>query len=247
MAELKALIFDVDGTIANTEEDGHRVAFNQAFAKAGYDWNWSVDFYGKLLKIGGGEERIYYYLNQYQSQLKSQTNLEELAADLHQIKNQYYQERLEAGLIELRRGVKRLMTAAREQGISLAIATTSALPNVITLLEKKLDPDWFEVIGAGDMVPQKKPAPDVYQYVLNQLDLDPQHCIVFEDSNIGLTAASKLNLTTIVTVNDYTKDLDFSAATAVINHLGEPKNPMTVISGNLTGEYVTIESLKQLL
>ncbi|MGB3533124.1 MAG: HAD-IA family hydrolase [Microcoleaceae cyanobacterium] len=247
MAELKALIFDVDGTVANTEEDGHRVAFNQAFAEAGYDWNWSVNFYGELLKIGGGEERIYYYLNQYQSQLKSKTSLEELADHLHQIKNKYYQERLDTGLIDLRIGVKRLMTAAREQGITLAIATTSAVPNVMKLLEKKLDPEWFEVIGAGDMVPQKKPAPDVYHYVLNQLDIEPENCIVFEDSNIGLTAAAELNLTTIVTVNDYTKDQDFSAATAVINHLGEPENPMTVISGNLTGEYVTIESLKQLL
>jgi HAD superfamily hydrolase (TIGR01509 family) len=247
MAELKALIFDVDGTIANTEEEGHRVAFNQAFAEAGYDWNWSVDFYGQLLKIGGGGERIYYYLNQYQSQLKSQFNLEELADDLHQIKNQYYQERLEAGLIELRIGVKRLMTAAREQGIPLAIATTSAVPNVMTLLDKKLNPDWFDVIGAGDIVPQKKPAPDVYYYVLNQLEIDPQNCIVFEDSNQGLTAAAQLNLTTVVTVNDYTQDEDFSAAKVVLNHLGEPENPMTVLSGNLTGEYVTIELLKQLL
>jgi HAD superfamily hydrolase (TIGR01509 family) len=247
MAELKALIFDVDGTIANTEEEGHRVAFNQAFAEAGYDWNWSVDFYGQLLKIGGGEERIYYYLNQYQSQLKSQFNLEKLAVDLHLRKNEYYQERLDAGLIELRIGVKRLMTEAREQGITLAISTTSAVPNVMALLEKKLNPDWFEVIGAGDMVPEKKPAPDVYHYVLNQLELEPQNCIVFEDSNQGLTAAAQLNLTTIITVNDYTKDQDFKAATAVINHLGEPENPMTVISGNLTGEYITIENLKQLL
>jgi HAD superfamily hydrolase (TIGR01509 family) len=247
MAELKALIFDVDGTIANTEEDGHRVAFNQAFAEAGYDWNWSVDFYGKLLKVGGGEERIYHYLNQYQSQLKSQFNLEELAADLHLIKNQYYQDRLEAGLIELRPGVKRLMTAAREQGIPLAIATTSAVPNVMTLLEKKLDPDWFEVIGAGDMVPEKKPAPDVYHYVLNQLEIDPQNCIVFEDSNQGLTAASQVNLTTVVTVNDYTKDQDFSAAKVVLNHLGEPENTFTILSGEIEGEYVTIEALKQLL
>ncbi|MGB3401556.1 MAG: HAD-IA family hydrolase [Microcoleaceae cyanobacterium] len=247
MAELKALIFDVDGTIANTEEEGHRVAFNQAFAEAGYDWNWSVDFYGELLKIGGGEERIYHYLNQYQSQLKSQTNLEELANDLHLIKNQYYQERLDTGLIELRIGVKRLMMAAREQGITLAIATTSAVPNVMALLEKKLDPDWFEVIGAGDMVSEKKPAPDVYHYVLNHLEIEPQNCVVFEDTNQGLTAASELNLTTIITVNDYTKNQDFSAATAVISHLGEPKNPMTVISGDITGEYVTIESLKPLL
>lgn len=247
MAELKALIFDVDGTIANTEEEGHRVAFNQAFAEAGYDWNWSVDFYGQLLKIGGGEERIYYYLNQYQSQLKSQFDLEKLATDLHLRKNEYYQERLDAGLIELRIGVKRLMTAAREQGITLAISTTSAVPNVMALLEKKLNPDWFEVIGAGDMVPEKKPAPDVYHYVLNQLELEPQNCIVFEDSNQGLTAAAQLNLTTIITVNDYTKEQDFKAATAVINHLGEPENPMTVISGNVTGEYITIENLKQLL
>jgi HAD superfamily hydrolase (TIGR01509 family) len=206
-----------------------------------------VDFYGQLLKVGGGEERIYHYLNQYQSPLKSQANLEELAANLHQIKNQYYQERLEAGLIELRPGIKRLMIAAKKQGIRLAIATTSAVPNVMKLLEKKLDQDWFEVIGAGDMVPHKKPAPDIYHYVLNQLDLTPQHCIVFEDSHQGVTAASQLNLTTVVTVNNYTKDQDFSAAKVVVNHLGEPEKPFTVLSGEIGGEYVTIEALKQLL
>ncbi len=247
MAKLKALIFDVDGTLANTEKYGHRVAFNQAFAAAGYDWNWSVDFYGELLQIGGGEERINYYLNQYQSQFKSEVNFQELAAHLHRSKNQYYQKRLEAGLIELRPGVKRLITEAKEKGLNLAIATTSALPNVIALLEKKLDPDWFEVIGAGDMVLQKKPAPDVYYYVLEKLDLAPQHCIVFEDSYPGLQAATQANLKTVVTVNDYTKNQDFSAATLVLNHLGEPQNPFTMMSGKVAGDYLNVERLQQLL
>ncbi len=247
MTDLKALIFDVDGTLANTERDGHRVAFNQAFAAAGLDWNWSVEFYSQLLKIGGGKERILYYIEQHQPILKSDPNIQALAVDLHRSKNQYYQDRLNAGLIELRFGVKRLITEAREQGLKLAIATTSALSNVQVLLEKKLNPDWFEVIAAGDMVTHKKPAPDIYHYALKRLDLAPQHCLVFEDSYPGLQAASQAGLKTIVTVNDYTQHQDFSAAILVLNHLGEPEIPLTVLSGDYQPQgYIKVDWLRSL-
>ena len=283
---LKALIFDVDGTLAETERDGHRLAFNQAFAEVGLEWNWSVEAYGKLTEIGGGKERIAYYLENFDhfqqlenlhnlpspellnpellnpelpnpelpnpelietrepiQSLKSQLQhiaqdqgfetLKEWIADLHHRKSSYYAQILAQGLIRPRPGVLRLLEEAKTLGIPLAIATTSALPNALSLLQTTIAPDsqaWFQVIAAGDMVPQKKPAPDIYQYVLAQLQLSPAECLVFEDSQVGLAAAKGAGLTTIVTVNDYTEGQDFSTADLVISHLGEPDLPWQIRS-----------------
>ncbi|KKD36529.1 HAD family hydrolase [Limnoraphis robusta] len=244
---LKALIFDVDGTLAETERDGHRIAFNQAFAKTGLIWNWSVELYGELLEVPGGKERIRFYLDQYKPEFKPDRNIDEFITTLHHLKNQYYHDLLASGIIPLRPGVKRLIEAAKTAGLRLAIATTSALPNVMALLEKTLNPDWFEVIGAGDIVPAKKPAPDIYNYVLQKLDLPPENCLVFEDSYQGLQAATKAGLKTIVTVNNYTLNQDFSDAVLVVNHLGEVDKPLTCISGKLEGvNYLDIPQLQTL-
>ena len=233
MRELCALIFDVDGTLAETERDGHRIAFNLAFAEAGLDWNWSVSLYGNLLAVSGGKERIRFYLQQYQPNFLSSSNLDTLIAELHAKKTKHYQELLAAGGIPLRPGVQRLLTEAINHNLRLAIATTSALPNALALLEHTLDPDWFEVIAAGDIVPAKKPAPDIYYYVLQQMDLSPENCLVFEDSHHGLQAATTAGLKTVVTLNNYTIAQDFSAATLVLNHLGEPETPFQVIQGKV--------------
>ncbi|GFZ90581.1 hypothetical protein CYANOKiyG1_00870 [Okeania sp. KiyG1] len=171
MTELFTLIFDVDGTLANTERDGHRVAFNQAFAEAGLDWEWSVSFYEELLEVSGGKERINFYISRYQPELKSSISLQDLIYNLHATKTKYYQRLLATGTIPLRLGVKRLLAEARNQKIRLAIATTSTLENVTALLENTLGKEslsWFEIIAAGDIVPEKKPAPDVYYYVLEK-------------------------------------------------------------------------------
>ena len=233
MTKLQALIFDVDGTIAETEKNGHRTAFNRAFAAAKLDWHWSVDFYGELLSISGGKERIRYYIEQYQPDRHPKEDLTNLITKLHLAKTEYYRQLLEEGKIPLRPGVERLITEARARGIRLAIATTSALPNTLALLEKFLNPDWFEVIAAGDIVPAKKPAPDIYHYVLQQMNLQPEDCLVLEDSFHGLQAATAAGLKTIVTVNDYTKHQDFSNAVLVLNHLGEPEQPFKVIQGQI--------------
>jgi len=266
LSMLKALIFDVDGTLAETERDGHRLAFNQAFAEVGLEWNWSVEVYGKLTEIGGGKERIVYYIENVDhfqqlenlhnlptpeplktgeslQSLKSQLQhiaqdqgfetLKEWIAAVHHRKSSYYAQILAQGLIRPRPGVLRLLEEAKTLGIPLAIATTSALPNALSLLKTTIAPDspeWFTVIAAGDMVPQKKPAPDIYQYVLAQLQLSPEECLVFEDSQVGLEAAKRAGLTTIVTVNDYTEGQDFSTADLVINHLGEPDLPWQIRS-----------------
>jgi HAD superfamily hydrolase (TIGR01509 family) len=243
----QALIFDVDGTLAETERDGHRVAFNQAFAEAGLEWEWSIADYRKLLSIGGGKERIHYYWKTAQSDTPIPDPPEAFIARLHRHKNEHYQALMTAGTIALRPGVKRLITAAREAGVRLAIATTSALPNAMALLETHLDPAWFEVIAAGDMVPAKKPAPDVYHYVLQHLDLPASACLVVEDSAQGLTAATAAGLTTLITTHDYTHGQYFGAAALVVDHLGEPDKPLKVIQGDAIAPYFTLDWAGHLL
>ncbi len=245
--QLEVLIFDVDGTLADTERDGHRVAFNHAFAQMGVDWHWSIDLYGELLAIAGGKERLKFYLEKYQPDWQTE-DIAEFIAQTHQLKSQYYRSLLQQGSIPLRPGVKRLILEARAQGIRLAIATTSTLPNVRALLETALDSSWFEVIAAGDIVANKKPAPDIYHYVLEQMNIAPEHCLVFEDTAHGLQAATQANLKTIVTVNEYTKNQDFNNAILVVNQIGEAKFPLNIIQGKTPQtKYINIHYLQKIL
>jgi phosphoglycolate phosphatase-like HAD superfamily hydrolase len=158
---LQALLFDVDGTLADTERDGHRPAFNQAFADAGLDWHWDAALYGKLLAVTGGKERMKYYIDRFRPDYRKPDNFDELVAGLHQAKTRHYSALAATGGIPMRPGVRRLLAEARAAGLRLAIATTTTPENVTVLLEHSLGPgtqDWFEVIAAGDIVPAKKPA-----------------------------------------------------------------------------------------
>jgi len=246
---LKALIFDVDGTLAETERDGHRVAFNAAFCELGLDWEWDVELYGKLLAVTGGKERIRYFVEHFHRDFAKPADFDDLVLKLHKTKTRHYVEMLERGEIPLRPGVARLLREAREAGLRLAIATTTSPDNVSTLLRHSLAPDaesWFEVIAAGDIVPAKKPAPDIFQWALDKLNLPAEECLAFEDSENGLKSSMGAGVKTVVTVSDYTAGQDFSGAVAVLSDLGEPQQPFRLLAGNAQGKnWTTVELLRQ--
>jgi len=232
---LQALLFDVDGTLADTERDGHRVAFNLAFAQAGLDWDWSVELYGKLLAVTGGKERMKYYLDHFNTDFVHPADLDRFIAELHQSKTAHYTALLAEGRIPLRPGVERLLREARDNGMRMGIATTTTPANVQALLTHTLGADsqrWFEVIAAGDVVPAKKPAPDIYTWAMEKMGLTPESCIAFEDSENGIKSSVAAGLRTIITVNEYTREHDFSDAVLVLDNMGEPEQAFTVMQGD---------------
>lgn len=240
---LEAVIFDVDGTLSDTERDGHRVAFNAAFHEFGLRWNWDEALYGELLGIGGGKERIRAYVERNHPDLLSREDFNAWVALLHAAKTRHFTALLQQPGLPLRPGVARLLRELRQGGVRLAIATTSTPQAVTTLLETSLGAEsvgWFEVIGAGDVVAAKKPAPDIYRWVLERLALPPESCLAVEDSVNGLKAALNAGLCTLITVNGYTAHEDFTGAVAVLSDLGEPEEPAkAILMGKLHGrQYV---------
>ncbi|MFL6810651.1 MAG: HAD family hydrolase [Bradyrhizobium canariense] len=213
-----ALIFDVDGTLAETEEL-HRQAFNHAFARQGLDWQWDRAVYKDLLRVTGGKERI----RAHHERLRIAAPLSDVdIAELHRIKTAHYAELVETGCCPLRPGVTDLLIAARARGQRLAIATTTSHGNIDALLSRALGKRWaadFDAIVAGDDVRLKKPAPDVYVEILARLKLDASDCVAIEDSANGLIAASRANIPVLITRSMFFRDDDFSQARVVLDDL----------------------------
>ena len=237
---LQAILFDVDGTLAETEEV-HRQSFNAAFRAAGLPWHWSRDLYRELLAVTGGKERIGRFL----AGLADPPGCD--VAALQRAKTERYTALVAAGAVALRPGVARLLAEARAQGLRLAIATTTTPANIAALLAAALGPEGpalFEVMVAGDAVPRKKPAPDVYQAVLEAMGLDPAGCVAIEDSRNGVLSARRAGLPVLATPGLYTGDDDLRHALAVLSDLGEPDAPYRHLGGAGAGEgWVTVEAL----
>jgi HAD superfamily hydrolase (TIGR01509 family) len=251
MSELKALIFDVDGTLTDNEQKGHRVAFNRAFEQAGLDWHWDPELYEELLEVFGGKERMRYFIEDFLPAEEAPDDVDRLIRKVHAEKTRQYGKLLRAGALPLRTGVERLIREAHEAGIRLAIASTTTLENATTLVSKSLGDealDWFDVFACGDVVENKKPAPDIYQYTLDQLALSATSCLVLEDSESGLVSARDAGLHSIITVNDSTREQNFEGALLVLENLGEPDKPMQVLAGNPgSSTFVDLDLLRRLL
>ncbi len=220
MRKLKCMLWDVDGTLADTERDGHRVAFNLAFEAARLDRRWDEESYGELLHVTGGKERIRFDIEHGDMPDMSDENV----AELHASKTRLYQRLIAEGRIPLRSGVRRLLESARDAGITLGVATTTTPAALDALIEHALGREWFEifsVLAAGDIVLAKKPAPDIYLYAMEQLGVIAEETLALEDSGNGWKAAQAAGLKCVVTVNGYTRNQDFSGADLVVSGFGE--------------------------
>jgi beta-phosphoglucomutase-like phosphatase (HAD superfamily) len=249
---LKAILFDVDGTLAETEEF-HRHAFNAAFSEHGVDATWSVDDYRVLLRVTGGKERLARYFSE-----KAMGVAAERIRAIHATKNALYARQLAQGAIGLRPGVRRLIEEARAEGLALGIATTTSSENLAALLEPLLRPapggaaqgDWrtlFDCVVAGDQVARKKPAPDVYVACLEQLGIAAHEVVAIEDSPQGVAAARGAGIAVLVTPSRYTGGEDFGGAAAVVPDLGEPGQPWPQRAPGFPRRWVDLAGLRGLL
>ncbi len=223
MGALKALVFDVDGTLADTEM-AHLAAFNHAFAEEGLDWQWDEPGYTKLLEISGGKERMLHYWKQVHPDVKDIDGggLQDTIDRLHAMKTAAYENAVQSGAVQLRPGVLNLIQKAHQAGLRLAIATTTSPVNIAVLLRNAIGPDWkelFAVIEDASTAPKKKPHPQVYSQTLTRLALTGADCLAFEDSSNGLRAAVSAGLPVIVTPNSFTAHHDFAGALKVLPDL----------------------------
>lgn len=217
---LRALLFDVNGTLAETERDGHRIAFNEAFAAAGLDWHWDEALYGRLLKITGGRERITAYAHEQHPDWLAQPGAEGRVLALHKSKNALYAERVRAGELRLRPGLVELLDAARAAGLRLVVVTTTSRANLDELLEATLDAPRraaFEFAIVGEDVAVKKPDPECYQLALQRLGVQPGETLAFEDSRNGLLSAAAAGIPTLIVRSFYFGHESFAGAVAVVD------------------------------
>ncbi len=223
MPAIKAIFFDQDGVIIDTEKDGHRVAFNEMFAEFGYDFQWDVDKYHELLQTSGGKERMRRYFHE-EGLFPDLTEEEEaeFLLKLHKRKTEIFINLIEIGKLPLRTGVKRLMREALAHNLILGVCTTANERSANAIAKGMLKDINFEFVLAGDIVSKKKPDPEIYLLALERTGLRPDECIVIEDSRNGMLAAKEAGLLIVATTNIYTENEDLSEADIVVTSLGDP-------------------------
>jgi len=239
-ATLEAILFDCDGVLADTERDGHRPAFNRAFALNNIPDKWEVNRYGILLETGGGKERMTAHWNEvgWPEVIPEGEGRAAKVKELHLLKTDIFMELIDEGSIPLRPGVLRLVDEAIAAGVKLAVCSTSNDKAVANLVKTLMGPERaakFQIF-AGDMVKVKKPAPDVYDMAVDTMSLDKSRCVIVEDTHIGLGAARAAGISCIVTKSSYSADEDFTGASMIVEELGDESS---------TG--VTLETLTSLL
>jgi HAD superfamily hydrolase (TIGR01509 family) len=255
----KALIFDCDGVLADTELHGHLVAFNLMWQKFGVNWRWSSEQYAEKLRIGGGKERMASLFAEPKFQQvfdvpKDERTRKELLAKWHAEKTVIYREIIASGAIPARAGVKRLAEEALARDWKLAVASTSARPSVDAVLQHAVGPQTaqrFSLVLAGDIIPKKKPAPDIYLMAIANLGISAASCVAIEDSRNGLLSAHAAGITTVVTTSYFTQGECFDEAVLVVNSLGDPagerSTPLTNRTSIAIGKYVRIRDLEEIV
>jgi len=245
---LEAVIFDVDGTLADTEE-AHRGAFNETFREFDLSWDWDKALYRRLLGVAGGRERLRHYCRECCPERLERGDADEWIAALHRRKTQRYAEAVASGAVAPRPGVVRLIGELQARGVRLAIATTTSRSNVEALLQGSLGGlpvDTFDVIGAGEQAVEKKPSPAIYQWVVAQLALAAGDCLAIEDSGNGVRSARGAGVPVVVTESEWSRGEDFSGSLAVVSDLGEPAAPFALIDGDAQGKgYVDLALLER--
>lgn len=249
---LRALLLDVDGTVADTERYGHRPAYNRAFRKLGLSFRWGPRLYRKLLEQPGGKERLMHYVVHYKPELGEQAarfavDPQGWVCEVHQLKSHYFRRYLRKGQVPLRPGVARLIREADAAGLRVALVSNASKASLQPVLRYGLGEELaarIDLIVCGEDVKRKKPAPDTYLLALTKLGLAANECVALEDSAVGLRAAVAAGVPTIVTVNANTEGEDFSSAVMVLDCCGEPDSPARAIKGQALDPYLTLAQLQ---
>ena len=237
MSKIKAVFFDQDGVIIDTERDGHRVSFNMTFKEYGFTDEWSVEYYHELLQIAGGKERMkHHWKTKGFSKPLTEEEIDKLIPEMHKRKTALFVELIETGKLPLRPGIHRFMKEAMDAGLKIAVCTTSNEQAAKAITEKILTDIKFALVLAGDVVSKKKPDPEIYNLALSKLGLKADEVFVVEDSKNGVAASKAAGMKTIVTTNGYTEKEDVNAGDVIVTCLGDPKGEKAKMSkGNLPG------------
>ena len=238
--QLSAVLFDLDGTIAETE-DLHRRCFNESFKEFNLDWFWDEAIYKELINIGDGKDRIEYFIKRAWPEMLEYKNLNKYISSIHKVKNEIFKDLIIECEVKPRPGVMRLIDELKKQDVRIAIVSSTTREDLITLFQEGLNMDpnlMFDLVAHGDCTKKKRPSPEIYEWILEKLRFPPQSCVAIEDSLRGVKSAVDADINVLVTPSFYTKDENFNEAKVVVSSLGESNQPFEIIKGNVFGNKI---------